>query len=77
MTTRLTVLATGGTIAGIAGSAIAKDYRAGEIGIDAYLEDVGALGLEADLNVILQSTADRAEGIQSFLQRRQPKFTGR
>ena len=35
------------------------------------------LGLEADLNVILQSTADRAEGIQSFLQRRQPKFTGR
>ena len=50
MTTRLTVLATGGTIAGIAGSAIAKDYRAGEIGIDAYLEDVGALGLEADLS---------------------------
>lgn len=35
------------------------------------------LGLEADLNVILQSTADRAEGIQSFLQKRQPKFTGR
>ena len=50
MTTRLTVLATGGTIAGIAGSAIAKDYRAGEIGIEAYLEDVGALGLEADLS---------------------------
>ena len=45
MTTKLTVLATGGTIAGIAGSAIAKDYRAGEIGIDAYLEDVGDLGL--------------------------------
>lgn len=35
------------------------------------------LGLEADLNVILQSTSDRAEGIQSFLQKRQPKFTGR
>ena len=50
MTTRLTVLATGGTIAGIAGSAIAKDYRAGEIGIDAYLEDVGDLGLEAELS---------------------------
>ena len=35
-----------------------------------------ALGLEADLNVILQSTADRAEGLSSFLQRRKPGFTG-
>ena len=34
------------------------------------------LGLEADLNVILQSTADRAEGIASFLERRTPEFTG-
>ena len=34
-----------------------------------------ALGLEADLNVILQSTADRAEGIASFLERRTPSFT--
>ena len=34
------------------------------------------LGLEADLNVILQSTADRAEGIASFLERREPKFNG-
>lgn len=50
MTNRLTVLATGGTIAGIAGSAIAKDYRAGEIGIDDYLEKVGGLGLEAQLS---------------------------
>lgn len=50
MTTRLTVLATGGTIAGIAGSAIAKDYRAGEIGIEDYLEKVGGLGLEAELS---------------------------
>ncbi|MGN3973804.1 asparaginase [Tsuneonella sp. SYSU-LHT278] len=46
---RLTVLATGGTIAGIAGSAIAHDYRAGEIGIDEYLEQVGGLGLGAEL----------------------------
>lgn len=34
------------------------------------------LGLEADLNVILQSTADRAEGIASFIERRPPRFTG-
>lgn len=34
------------------------------------------LGLEADLSVILQSTADRAEGIASFLQRRPPQYTG-
>ena len=35
-----------------------------------------ALGLEADLNVILQSTTDRTEGIASFLERRPPNFTG-
>ncbi len=35
-----------------------------------------ALGLEADLNVLLQSTSDRAEGIASFLGRRTPSFTG-
>ena len=35
-----------------------------------------AMGLEADLNVILQSTADRAEGIASFLERRPPHFSG-
>ena len=32
------------------------------------------LGLEADLTVILQSTADRAEGIASFLERREPEY---
>ena len=35
-----------------------------------------ALGLESDLSVILQSTRDRAEGIASFLERREPGFTG-
>ena len=34
------------------------------------------LGLEADLTVILQSTADRAEGIASFMERRQPEYRG-
>lgn len=50
MTTKLTVLATGGTIAGIAGSAITPGYRSGEIGIEDYLEKVGGLGLEAELS---------------------------
>lgn len=37
---------------------------------------VQGLHLEADLNLILQSTADRAEGIQSFLERRKPHYRG-
>ena len=61
MTTRLTVLATGGTIAGIAGSAIAKDYRAGEIGIEDYLETVGGLGLEAELSGRQVANIDSAD----------------
>ena len=32
--------------------------------------------LEADLNIILQSTQDRAEGIRSFLEHRTPRFQG-
>lgn len=50
MTAKLTVLATGGTIAGIAGSAIRQDYRPGQIAIEDYLEQVGGLGLEAELS---------------------------
>ena len=34
------------------------------------------LRLEADLNIILQSTSDRAEGIRSFLARRTPEYRG-
>ncbi|MEE8465834.1 MAG: enoyl-CoA hydratase/isomerase family protein [Dehalococcoidia bacterium] len=44
-------------------------------GLDMSLDQ--GLSLEADLNVILQSTADRAEGIKSFLEKRGPEFTGR
>ncbi|HAU22613.1 MAG TPA: asparaginase [Erythrobacter sp.] len=47
---KITVLATGGTIAGIAGSAIAQDYRPGQIPIEEYLAEVGGLGLQAQLN---------------------------
>ncbi|MBL44694.1 MAG: L-asparaginase [Sphingomonadaceae bacterium] len=61
MTTKLTVLATGGTIAGIAGSAIAHDYRAGEIGIEDYLERVGGLGLEAELSGTQIANIDSAD----------------
>lgn len=50
MSKHVKVFATGGTIAGIAGSAIASDYRAGQIGIDDYLDRVGGLGLEAELS---------------------------
>ena len=32
--------------------------------------------LEADMSVILQSTSDRTEGINSFLERRAPSFKG-
>lgn len=61
MTTNLTVLATGGTIAGIAGSAIAHDYRAGEIGIEDYLETVGGLGLDAELSGTQIANIDSAD----------------
>lgn len=39
------VLATGGTIAGIAGDALRHDYRPGQIAIEDYLEQVQELGL--------------------------------
>ena len=41
-------------------------------GLDMTMEQ--GLRLEADLNLLLHSTADRAEGISSFLERRKPTF---
>ena len=43
-------------------------------GMDMTLEQ--GLRLETDLNVILQTTRDRAEGVSSFLERRDPTYTG-
>ncbi len=45
----INVFATGGTIAGTAGSATRRDYIAGQIGIDQLLADVAPLGLDMPL----------------------------
>jgi enoyl-CoA hydratase/carnithine racemase len=42
----------------------------------AHLPMADALRLEADLNVLLQASADREEGLRAFLAKRSPTFTG-
>ena len=44
-------------------------------GMDVPIEQ--GMRLEADLSILLQGTADRAEGIASFLEKRSPRFVGR
>lgn len=44
-------------------------------GIDMSLEQ--ALRFETDLTVILQTTEDRAEGLQAFREKRKPQFKGK
>ncbi len=43
-------------------------------GVDLALPQ--GLALEADLNIILQSTWDRAEGLASFAEKRPPRYSG-
>lgn len=58
------------------GSPLGSRYAKEAIMSGADMALAHALGLEADLNVLLQSTRDRAEGIASFLERREPDFRG-
>ena len=60
----------------VAGAPIAAGYakEAVKKGMDLALPQ--GLRLEADLNMLLYGTADRAEGIKSFLERRRPEFKG-
>ncbi len=60
----------------LAGGPIAARYakEAVHTGMDMTL-DHGIL-LETDLTMVLQTTKDREEGIRSFLERRDPEFTG-
>jgi enoyl-CoA hydratase len=44
-------------------------------GADMPLQE--ALRYETDLTILLQTTSDRAEGVQAFIEKRQPRFQGR
>ncbi|MBI2165957.1 MAG: enoyl-CoA hydratase/isomerase family protein [Chloroflexi bacterium] len=58
------------------GAPIAVRYAKEALVKGADLPLVEGLRLEADLAILLHTTADRAEGIRSFLDKRSPRFTG-
>ncbi len=60
----------------LASAPIAARYAKEAVGKGMDLSLEQGLRLEADLSVILQSTADRAEGLASFKERRPPKYRG-
>jgi enoyl-CoA hydratase/carnithine racemase len=60
----------------VRGSPLGARYAKEAVGKGMDLSLDQGLKLEADLNIILQSTSDRTEGIKSFLEKRGPEFTG-
>jgi len=63
------------TIASRGPIAVAYAKEAVRRGLELPIDE--ALRYETDLTVILQTTADRAEGVRAFLEKREPKFEGR
>ena len=61
----------------LAAAPIAARYAKESVGKGMDMTLGQGLRLEADLSVILQSTADRVEGLASFKERRKPKFRGK
>ena len=73
-TLEATAIDLGQTIAGAAPIAVRYVKEAVYKGLDMSLAQ--GLNLEADLSFILQTTQDRRRGIQAFLNKTKPQFTG-
>lgn len=56
---------------------LALEYAKEAVRRGAELPLVDALRLEADFNHLLQASQDRAEGLQAFFDKRDPRFEGR
>ena len=59
------------------GSPIGARYAKEAVTAGADIPLADGMRLEADLSILLHTTRDRAEGIRSFFERRQPRFRGR